>query len=139
MLLLTRRPMVFLLGIGSYPVTAASVLRPCRDGFGRGRVDLEANPRNSSCPPRAGRAAGWGRTGCVGPTGHGSACPRRGDGGEREPAGIVAGWVAASGGRPSAPVDPSVRAALPPGDGTAPGTGRRKDASDHERAAVHHR
>src|SRR5687768_4930170 len=64
MLLLTRRPMVFLLGIGSYPVTAASVLRPCRSHYGQGRRDLEANrERFSGDLTRTGPGAtGAGRT-----------------------------------------------------------------------------
>src|SRR3712207_919134 len=96
MLLLTRRPMVFLLGIGSYPVTAASVLRPCRCHYGRDRPDLEANresfldhfARTGSARPGAGRTPGaHGARGGVSP-----ARGRR----RRRPAGMVAGRGAAS-------------------------------------------
>src|SRR3712207_5178338 len=78
MLLFTRRPMVFLLGSGSYPVTAASVLRPCRSHYGQGRRDLEANgesfPRTS---PGRGRGH-WGGTGTRGARGAGRRVPGTG-------------------------------------------------------------
>src|SRR3712207_6307048 len=138
MLLLTRRPMVFLLGIGSYPVTAASVLRPCRDRFGRTCADLEAN--REKCPgrlPRTGRLRG-GAGRAPGANGApGGVSPARGRRG-RTPAGMVAGRVVVSGDAPPIP-DPPARAALPRGDGTRarqPSAGRT--SSDHERAFVHH-
>src|SRR3954447_10265273 len=44
MLLLTRRPMMFLLGIGSFLDPAASVLRACISCYGWGGRLLEPNP-----------------------------------------------------------------------------------------------
>src|SRR5918998_365403 len=96
MLLLTRRPMVFLLGIGSVRRTAASVLRPCRGGFGRGRDDLEANPENSSCPSPDGSGSRVRRDGVRGTNGTRvgvSAARGRRSGGAGRDGGRVGGGV----------------------------------------------
>src|SRR4051794_41094309 len=58
MLLLTRRPMMFLLGIGSFLDPAASVLRACISCYGWGGRLLEPNPAIFSVSPDRGSGSG---------------------------------------------------------------------------------